>query len=100
MRDLSTQQQQVYHTLREQLISGRFSPGTTVSLRGLSKSLGVGLMPVREAITRLVGERALEVRRNGRVCVPSLTRERFEELMQARLQLEPLCARRALRRAK
>ena len=97
MRDLSTQQQQVYHTLREQLISGRFSPGTTVSLRGLSKSLGVGLMPVREAITRLGGERALEVRRNGRVCVPSLTRERFEELMQARLQLEPLCARRALR---
>jgi DNA-binding GntR family transcriptional regulator len=96
MRELSTQQQQVYQALREQLISGRFSPGTSVSLRGLSKSMGVGLMPVREAITRLGGERALEVRRNGRVCIPDLTRRRFEELMQARLQLEPLCARRAL----
>ncbi len=96
MRELATQQQQVYQALREQLISGRISPGTSVSLRGLSKSMGVGLMPVREAITRLGGERALKVRRNGRVCIPELTHRRFEELMQARLQLEPLCASRAL----
>lgn len=96
MRELSTQQQQAYQMLREQLISGRFSPGTSVTLRGLSKSLGVGLMPIREAIARLSGERALEVRPNGRVCVPELTQERFEELMLARLQLEPICARRAL----
>jgi DNA-binding GntR family transcriptional regulator len=54
------------------------------------------LMPIREAIARLSGERALEVRPNGRVCVPELTQERFEELMLARLQLEPICARRAL----
>jgi DNA-binding GntR family transcriptional regulator len=96
MRDLSTQQQQVYQTLREQLITGRFTPGTSVSLRGIAKSFGVGLMPVREAINRLGGERALEVRRNGRVGVPELSRERFEELMEARLLLEPLCARHAL----
>ena len=96
MRDISTQHQQVYQTLREQLISGRIAPGTNVSMRGISKTLGVGLMPVRGAITRLSGERALEVQRNGRICVPELTRRRFEELMQARQQLEPLCAMRAL----
>lgn len=96
MRDLSTQQQQVYQTLREQLITGRFTPGMSVSLRGIAGSFDVGLMPVREAIGRLGGERAFEVQRNGRVCVPELTRSRFEELMQARLLLEPLCARRAL----
>ena len=96
MRDLATQHQQIYQTLREQLIAGRFKPGTAVSLRGIASSFAVGLMPVREAINRLAGERALEVRRNGRVSVPDLTRERFEELMQARLQLEPPCARWAL----
>ena len=96
MRDLATQQQQVYQTLREQLIAGRFKPGTAVSLRGIASSFAVGLMPVREAINRLAGERALEVRRNGRVSVPDLTQQRFEELMQARLQLEPPCARWAL----
>lgn len=96
MRDISTQHRQVYQTLREQLISGRFAPGTNVSMRGISKTFGVGLMPVREAITRLSGERALDVQRNGRICVPELTRHRFEELMQARQHLEPLCAKRAL----
>lgn len=96
MRDLVTQQQQLYQALREQLITGRFKPGTSVSLRGISGDFGVGLMPVREAIGRLGGERALEVRRNGRVCVPDLTRQRFEELMQARLQIEPHCAKLAL----
>ncbi len=96
MRDISTQHQQVYEALREQLISGRFTPGTNVSMRGISKAMDVGLMPVRGAITRLSGERALEVQRNGRICVPELTRHRFEELMQARQQLEPLCAMRAL----
>ncbi|EBA10254.1 GntR family transcriptional regulator [Sagittula stellata] len=96
MRDISTQHQQIYQTLREQLISGQFSPGTNVSARAISQTMGVGLMPVRGAITRLVGERALEVQRNGRICVPALTAHRFEELMQARRQLEPLCAMRAL----
>lgn len=96
MRDISTQHQQVYQALREQLISGSIAPGTNVSMRGISKAMGVGLMPVREAMTRLCGERALEVQRNGRICVPELTRRRFEELMQARQHLEPMCAKRAL----
>ena len=96
MRDISTQHQQVYQSLREQLISGGFAPGTNISMRGISKTMGVGLMPVREAITRLGGERGLEVQRNGRICVPELTHSRFDELMQARQRLEPLCAMRAL----
>ena len=96
MRDISTQHQQIYQSLREELISGRFAPGTNISARGISQTMGVGLMPVRGAITRLVGERALEVQRNGRICVPELTRRRFDELMQARQQLEPICAMRAL----
>src|SRR5215469_15473602 len=90
------QHQQVYQALREKLIIGHFAPGRSVSLRGVSEMLGVGVMPVRDAIRRLAAENALEVRQNRRVCVPRLTLSRFEELMQARLALEPLCARRAL----
>lgn len=88
--------QQVYRTLREQLIIGNFHPGKSMSLRGISDMLGVGVMPCREAIRRLAAENALEVQQNRRVCVPHLTVARFEELMSARLALEPLCAKRAL----
>lgn len=88
--------QQVYQTLREQLIIGNLHPGRSMSLRGISEMLGIGVMPCREAIRRLAAENALEVQQNRRVCVPRLTVSRFEELMSARLALEPLCARRAL----
>jgi DNA-binding GntR family transcriptional regulator len=95
MRDLVTQHQQAYQTLRQELITGGFSPGTGVTLRGVSATFKLGMMPTREAINRLAGEGALEIRSNGRVYVPELTRHRFEELMQARLLLEPHCAQRA-----
>ncbi|MEO9337601.1 GntR family transcriptional regulator [Mesorhizobium sp. SB112] len=88
--------QQVYQTLREHLITGRLSPGEAISLRSISEMLGVGMMPAREAIRRLAAENALEIQQNRRVCVPRLTLARFEELMQARVALEPLCASRAL----
>lgn len=57
MRVISTKLQQVYRALRQQPISGSFAPNTHVSMRGVSKSIGVGLMPVRKGITRLGGER-------------------------------------------
>lgn len=90
------QHQQVYQALRERLIVGSLAPGRSLSLRGIAGMLGVGVMPAREAIRRLAAENALEVQRNRRVCVPKLTVRRFEELMQARMALEPICARRAL----
>lgn len=86
----------VYRTLREGLIAGRFPPGQDVSLRGLAASLGAGVMPVREAVRRLVAEHALELTGTRRARVPTMDAARFDELMRARLLLEPECAARAL----
>lgn len=88
--------QLVYETLRRRLIVGEFAPGNVFSLRGISRMLGVGIMPAREAIRRLAAENALEVHQNRRASVPHLRVGRFEELMHARLALEPICAGRAL----
>jgi DNA-binding GntR family transcriptional regulator len=96
--DPSTMHEKVYRTMHEALIVGRFTPGKGISLRSLAAALNVGVMPVREAIRRLAAEHALEVRDNRRVYVPSMTRPRFEELMRARMLLEPECALRALPR--
>ncbi|MBP0437313.1 GntR family transcriptional regulator [Tianweitania sediminis] len=90
------QHQMVYEMLREKLIVGQLEPGKGISLRGISDMLKVGIMPARDAIRRLSAENALEVQPNRRVCVPRLTPARFDELMQARLALEPLCGARAL----
>ena len=87
---------QVYESIRQALITGRIAPGVGVSLRSLAAELGVSPMPVRDAVRRLVAERALAINpANKRLSVPSLTAARLEQLCQARLWIEPELAARA-----
>jgi len=77
-----------YAHLRELLISGRVAPGERLSLRDLSEALGVSVMPVREAVSRLIADRALEVAPNRAVRVPLMTRAQFRELAIVRAGVE------------
>lgn len=86
----------VDRSIRHALLTGRFIPGKAVTLRGLAAELGVSPMPVREVIQRLAAENALAIRPSGRVQVPDMTPERFDEILRARLLLEPELALRAL----
>jgi DNA-binding GntR family transcriptional regulator len=86
----------VYETLCELILHGEFVPGVTVTLRGIAESLGVSPMPVREAATRLISEGALEVSDKRRISVSQMTQAKFDELVVARLSLEPELAALAL----
>ncbi|MBO6508882.1 MAG: GntR family transcriptional regulator [Roseibium sp.] len=90
--------EQVDDAVRSGLLTGRFIPGKAVTLRGLAAELGVSPMPVREVLQRLAAENALEVKPNGRVQVPDMTPGRFQEVLKARLLLEPELAALALPR--
>ena len=81
---------QVYDALRLALITGKIAPGRGVSLRSLAAELGVSPMPVRDAVRRLLAERALTINpANKRLSVPSLTSDRLAQLQKARLWIEP-----------
>jgi DNA-binding GntR family transcriptional regulator len=87
---------QIYQSIRQAVITGRIAPGVGVSLRSLAAELGVSPMPVRDAVRRLVAERALAINpANKRLSVPSLTAGRLEQLSLARLWIEPELAARA-----
>ena len=87
---------QVYDAIRQALITGKIAPGVGVSLRSLAAELGVSPMPVRDAVRRLVAERALAINpANKRLSVPSLSAERLEQLELARQWIEPELAARA-----
>ena len=94
----ATLKDQSYAGLRRALISGRFEPGAQVTIKQLADQLGAGVMPVREAVQRLVAEGALAALPTGRIYVPRLTREAFEEIVELRLMLEPLAAAKAAAR--
>lgn len=84
--------------LRHALITGQVVPGRAVTIRGLAATFGTSPMPVREAIRSLAAENALEIQSNGRVHVPTMTEQRFEDLVRARVLLEPEAAAMALDR--
>jgi DNA-binding GntR family transcriptional regulator len=88
-------QQQVYDELRRSLMTGVFVPGQKISLRALAEQIGTSVMPVREAINRLVAERAFVVLPNRQIMVPIMTPERFSEIGYWRTQLEAAATRAA-----
>jgi DNA-binding GntR family transcriptional regulator len=88
--------ERVYRTLRQRILTGGFLPGRSVTLRGIALQLGVSPMPVREAVRRLIAERALDMHDNRRVSVPAMTAEKFNQILFARRSLEPELAARAL----
>jgi DNA-binding GntR family transcriptional regulator len=91
--------EQVYAHIRTLLITGRLTPGDKLSLRPVADALGVSMMPVREAVSRLVADRALEVAPNRAVRVPIMRRAQFADLARIRCQIEGFAAGEAARRA-
>lgn len=85
----------VYSQLRDLLMSGRVMPGEKLSLRTIADALGVSVMPVREAVHRLVAEQALEMSANRYIRVPVMTVSQFREITSIRVNLEGQAAARA-----
>lgn len=81
--------ERVYAALCGALIEGQIAPLKPVSLRALAQGLGVSAMPVREAVRRLIAERALELQpSNQRLRVPDMGPKRLAQLRAARIWVE------------
>lgn len=90
---------QVHDTLSEMLLSGALRPHDRLSLRDLAERLQVSMMPVREAVSRLAANGALEVSPKRAVMVPLMTAAEFADLTMVRMFNEGHAARLAVERA-
>jgi DNA-binding GntR family transcriptional regulator len=93
-----TVQDRVYRQLRDSLMHGSFDAGQVLVVSDIAKRLTVSSMPVREALARLVSERALEAMPNRRVRVPELAQDRAHDIITARSLIECDLAQRAMAR--
>lgn len=83
--------ERVYEEMRNALIAGRYVPGQAFTIRSLAAQFGTSVIPIRDALHRLVAERALEQVASSRsIRVPRMSRARFQEILQIRLSLEPM----------
>ncbi|MEM9358470.1 MAG: GntR family transcriptional regulator [Pseudomonadota bacterium] len=92
-----TLQSRVYGQLKAALMAGHFAPNQELKLRDLAAELGTSPMPVREALHRLVSERALseDYANRSSVRVPELSIKKFEDLIEARILNEGTAAGKA-----
>ena len=88
----------VYRDLRDGLMAGLYAPGQPLSLRRIAAAAGTSPMPVRQAVNRLIAERALVLLPNRTVVVPHLARTSFMELTAVRRSLEGMAAELAAER--
>ncbi len=88
-------QQQIFDSLRDAIMSGVFRPGQVLSSRGLAEELGVSAMPVREALTRLTTEGAMENTSSRTTRLRVLSPLDFDEITAIRIEIEGMAAERA-----
>lgn len=88
---------QIYSRLKEAIMSGGLLPGTVLTIRELADSFGVSMMPVREALSRLIAEKVLILQPNRSVAVPVVSLEKFRQITRIRLMLEGTAAREGAR---
>src|SRR5690606_14296125 len=84
----STLQLGVYEEIKRVIMRGEMAPSATISIRSLAEALGTSMMPVREAIGRLLAQNVLEAsgKRAFRLWTPTF--DGFQDLLEARLDLE------------
>jgi DNA-binding GntR family transcriptional regulator len=86
---------QLYNQLRKALMDGQLAPGERLTISGIAEQFGTSITPVREAIFRLVSERALDMRAATSVSVPQLAPDDLREIQRIRIELEGSAAARA-----
>jgi len=91
--------EEVFDILRADIMSLRIPPDTRISIDNLARELGVSQTPIREALRQLEAMGLVTKRHYVGYCsAPQLTRRQFDEIFEARLQIEPYAARCAAER--
>jgi len=86
----------VYQQIVDALRTGDLEPGRSLQTRVLAKQLGISSTPVREALSKLIAQNALEVKpSSGGAMVPQLTRELLTEMYEIRDLLDAMAVRAA-----
>lgn len=90
--------QRAYDLIREKINTLELAPGEPIDEAGLAEELGLGLVPVREAIKQLVRDALVETPHGG-LYVADVNAGDLEQISEIRLLLETYCARQAALKA-
>jgi len=78
----------MFEALRRDILNGSFAPDQPLRVAELSERYGVSATPLREALSRLAGERLVVAATNRGWRVAPVSMAEFEDLARARLAVE------------
>lgn len=90
---------EAYRRLEEAIVTLEVEPGAVVSESVLSRRLGIGTTPVREALQRLARDRLVKIYPRRGVIITSVDVREQLEVLETRRELDRLVARKAATRA-
>jgi DNA-binding GntR family transcriptional regulator len=91
--------EKAYRAIEERIVRLELAPGKLISEASLSKALGIGRTPIREALQRLAAERMVIIMPRRGIFVAEINVATQLRLLELRRDLERLLARAAARRA-
>ncbi len=91
--------QKAYQLLKEQINTLKLKPGSAIDEAKLSKALGLGKIPIREALKLLYHDQLIVVSRQGGIYVAELNPDDLKMLSEVRVGLESQAASLAAARA-
>lgn len=87
--------ERVYQGLRQAIIDGDFPPGSPLRIERLTRTYGVSLIPIREALRKLEVERLVEAIPNKGVRVAAISLDDLRDVYATRITLELEAIRQA-----
>jgi len=91
--------ERAYTDIEELIVTLKLAPGAVLTEATLSKQLGIGRTPIREALQRLARERLVRILPRRGVMVSEIDIKAQLRLLELRREVERLMARSAARRA-
>ena len=87
---------EVFERLRADILSGKLAPGTKLRFEDLRAAYGVGLSPLREALSRLTENRLVVSIGQRGFRVPSVSVQEIRDIAMVRKEIEGLALRLAI----
>ncbi len=98
-QETPTLMEHAYRLLEEKIVTLEIEPGSVVSEASLSRLIGIGTTPIREALQRLAREHLVQILPRRGVIVSRIDLQQQLEVLEVRRELDRLTMRNAARRA-
>lgn len=94
--DNQTLTDQAYVRLRSDIVNGRLMPGFKLRVESLKQLYGTGASPIREALSRLLGDGMVQIEQRRGFRVSEVSRVEIEDINKMRSLLECYALREAM----